>query len=377
MHRPRPALTAGLLSAGLLGASLVMSAPAQAAPEQVSGAVLEWTGNAEMQATQPASPEKGAPACSYFSAGISAPYVKGSGQPSYRASLGNVSIRKASGLASWATRCAGVTSKGDVHQTVVVGGGAGTVDPVTGATTIQWTGSWSVNFYGGMIPFSITDPRLVVGPDGRGTITATMGGYEGEIGSADVTPIASVPSVVIANLSGVASKNRVGFVTTPAYVGVRYDALADSTPQNRSTPGWGSWPTSYVDFHVKTGLDSYWYTSGGGADAKKAPTPIVVKYANVRAASTATIKTDKKKIRLGQKVKLKVVVRAAGVPVTGTATVRDRKKVVTTVALTSGKAKVKLKNLAKGKHKFWVAYPGSSLLQPSTSPKVVVKVKKR
>lgn len=360
----------GLLAAGPATASVAAST---AAPAPITGAVLEWTGNAEMQSTQPASPP-GQPGCSFFSAGISEPFALG-GPASYRASSGNVSIRKGAAPATWATRCNGVTSKGAVHQKVVVIGGTGTVDPATGATTIQWTGSWSVNFYGGLIPFSITDPKLVVTPSGTGTITATLGGYQGAIGSPDVEPIPSVPGVVLASLSGVASANRTGFVTTPRYGGVRYDAPGGQVPQNRSTPGWGAWPGSFVDFHVLTGLHSYWYSSGGAADAKKAPAPVVVRYGAAKAASTATLDPAKKRVELGKKLKLKIKVKATGgVEPTGKVTVMDKKRTVATATLSKGKAVVKLKNLKKGKHKLWANYGGSALVRPDASPKVKIKV---
>jgi hypothetical protein len=367
-----------VLSAALAGATLVTPAAYAAAPTPITGAVLEWTGSAELQATQPASPEAGAPACSYFSAGISAPYVAGSGQSSYRAVSGNVSVRKGSSAATWATRCAGATSAGAVHQRVVVTGGTGTVDRSSGATTIQWTGSWSVNFYGGMIPFSITNPKLVVGANGSGTITATLAGYKGQIGSADVEPIAPVPGVVIADLRGVGSGNPTGFVVTPRYGDVTYNAPGGVAPQNRTTAGWGAWPKSFVDFHVKTGLSSYWYSSGGAADEKKPPTPVVVKYGAGKAAATATLTPAKKKLTLGKALKVKVKVRAAGgVVATGKVKVMDRKKKVATASLSHGKAVVKLKNLTRGKHKLWASYAGSALVGADSSPKVTVKVKKR
>ncbi len=381
MRRTLSAVTAALAGVALTAGGLLAVGPAagavvttKAAPAPIAGAVLEWTGSAEMQANQPAAPAAGAPKCSFFSAGISVPYAAG-GQASYRASSGNVSIRKGTALASWATRCRGVTASGDVHQKVVVTGGTGTVDPTTGATTIQWSGSWAVNFYGGMIPFSITDPKLVVTPSGTGSITATLGGYAGELGSPDVEPIPPVPGVVVASLSGVASGNLTGFVSTPRYAGVRYPAPDDQAPQNRVNPGWGSWPQSFVDFHVGTGLHSYWYSSGGSADSKKAPAPVVVKYSNAKAASTATVTVAKKKLKVGKKLKVKIKVKAAGgVTPTGKVTLKDKKKTVASKKLKSGKAVLKLKNLKKGKHKLWASYAGSALVLPDASPKVKVKV---
>ncbi len=51
-----------------------------------------------------------------------------------------------------------------------------------------------------------------------------------------------------------------------------------ATPQNRTTPGWGSWPEEFVGFQLETGLSSYWYSSGGAADPKKPPLPLTVDF---------------------------------------------------------------------------------------------------
>ena len=41
---------------------------------------------------------------------------------------------------------------------------------------------------------------------------------------------------------------------------------------------WGSWPQSFVNFQNGTGLGTYWYSSGGAADAKKPQDPVSVSY---------------------------------------------------------------------------------------------------
>jgi hypothetical protein len=61
---------------------------------------------------------------------------------------------------------------------------------------------------------------------------------------------------------------------------VEYTPPADSggAPQNRTVEGWGAWPASFIDFHYHTGLSSYWYSSGGAADAKKTPAALTITY---------------------------------------------------------------------------------------------------
>ena len=42
----------------------------------------------------------------------------------------------------------------------------GTVDTATGAATIQWTGTFTINFYGRYVPFWIENPKLVIDSSG-------------------------------------------------------------------------------------------------------------------------------------------------------------------------------------------------------------------
>jgi hypothetical protein len=57
---------------------------------------------------------------------------------------------------------------------------------------------------------------------------------------------------------------------------VETELPAGQVQQVRSGEDWGAWPQSFVDFHRKTGLGSYWYSSGGAADPHKVAAPIVV-----------------------------------------------------------------------------------------------------
>src|SRR5690606_7382019 len=108
-------------------------------------------------------------------------------QAQYAASAGNVTIVRTDGATPiFATRCTGV---GSPFQKVRWTGGTGTVDPVTGAATLSFTGSLTINFYGGMVPFTLTDPVLTVDTSGDGTIVATASGY----GSSMDNPGVKVP----------------------------------------------------------------------------------------------------------------------------------------------------------------------------------------
>lgn len=262
-----------------LGAGGFGAHDAQAAPLQLTGATLEWSVNDESN-TGAFNGQ-----CNFMSAGES----DGSSS-TYRATDANATVLKATAaggfapVSDYSTRCRdanGVTvtpgGTARLGQKVRYTNGTGTVDPVTGEVEITWTGTFSVNFYGQLVPYWFSDPVLRVGTDGRGTVTATVGGYASSLDNPDVRElITPVPGVVIANLSGVASTDSSGFVVTPDYAGVQVDGT--STPQIRAFPGWGSWPVGLVQVMERLGIGSYWYTAGGSADGRKPPAPMTVSY---------------------------------------------------------------------------------------------------
>lgn len=243
-------------------ARLTVEAP-QIEDGSIAGATLVWTGSKELQKAPPFG------GSSFFSAGVS------DGQEStYAAAKGNVSIFQVDGQsqvpATWSTRAAHLG--GSSTQTVVVADGAGRI-AADGSATIEWDGSWSVNFYGGLVPFTLTDPVLTVDEQGKGTLKADLSGYGSTQEDPSVRePIASVEDVTVATFDDVAVDPD-GFTITPDYDGVEVDVPVEFTPQKRSGE-WGGWPQPFVGFHLATGLSSYWYTSGGSADADKAPSDI-------------------------------------------------------------------------------------------------------
>ena len=69
---------------------------------------------------------------------------------------------------------------GNYGQKVRFIGGTGTVNTSTGASTIQWTGTFTINFYGSYTPFWIKNPKLEINASGQGSLTALVGGIKSD-----------------------------------------------------------------------------------------------------------------------------------------------------------------------------------------------------
>jgi len=288
----RPRARLGAVAAALIctGAMVLgvggLAGVAAAEPAAVHDATLAWRLNDE------ANIGTFNGECNYMSAGRSDGTVD-----TYAATDRSAAVTKldASGadvpIADYATRCldsagAAVTPfRGHLGQTMRFSDGTGTVDRAAGTATIQWSGAVTVNFYGGLVPFWIEDPRLEVHPDGTAELTARLGGFASSMDDPTVrTPIDPVDDVVIARMVDVDVASS-AFTATPLYDGVTYEG---DPPQLRVLDGWGSWPAPLVDFHTATGLASYWYSTGGASDARKAPAPITVQWAGATAPTTTT-----------------------------------------------------------------------------------------
>ncbi|GAA1529635.1 hypothetical protein GCM10009788_36370 [Nocardioides humi] len=286
--------------------------PAVSIPEEglsLEGVSLEWSGNQEVQSAPPFG------GSNYLSAGAS-----DGDEATYRAVDGDVAVvhRDAAGAespASYDTRAA--QTGGAVTQLVRLSGGHAQIE-ADGSASVEWDGSFSVNFYGGLVPFTLTDPHLSVAADGTGTLRADLSGYAATMENPDDrTPLDPVEDVTIATYQDV-ELDPAGRVTiTPEYAGVELDVPAGQTAQNRSVTGWGSWPQEFVDFHFATGLSSYWYSSGGAADAKKAPLPSVVDLTDAEqgAGATAPVITGQPasvSAKVGDPVALRVTATGSG-----------------------------------------------------------------
>ena len=171
--------------------------------------------------------------------------------------------------ATWATRDEHLTSGGS--QVVRLIGGTGTI-AADGSTKVSWSGSFTVNMYGGLVPFTASAPVLTLDADGNGTLTATLSGYaSSQANPNDRTPVAPVAGVTLATFSDGRIDPGAPSTVTPDYAGVEVDIPAGQAQQVRSGDDWGAWPQSFVDFQTKTGLGSYWYSSGGAADPTRRP----------------------------------------------------------------------------------------------------------
>lgn len=256
--------------------SLLLSAAAAGAATIPAGGVaidhasLDWTGNTLMQGKS-----ESFVGVNFFSAGTS-----DGTEGTYSAQSGNVSIYNVSAagtetLATWATRTE--HTEAGSKQVVRLSDGVGRIE-ADGSATVRWTGSFSENFYGGLVPFTITDPVLTVGADGSGALTGTIVGCKASMGGGACEALAPA-AVTIADFAGVHANPEEVLTVTPAYEGVEVDTTGASTAQKREGAGWGAWPQSFVSYQIQTGLSSYWYSSGSSTnDPKKAPLPFSVDF---------------------------------------------------------------------------------------------------
>lgn len=209
----------------------------------------------------------------------------------FRTSHGDVRIEKPDGEGGWQRfdwdgRCQDAngrtvtTTGGDLGTgvTAVIEGGEGVVDLEASTVDIQWRGSVTVTFYGGLTYWWFTDPRLIVEPDGTGTLTATIAGFGTSMEDTSIwEPLSPLPGVELATLDEIALGED-GFETLPQFEGVEIAVPDRLQPQRRAAAGWGSFPQSFVDAQVRTGQAAYWYTSGGVRDFAKKPTTLWISY---------------------------------------------------------------------------------------------------
>jgi hypothetical protein len=299
------ALTTGALVA-------LAAAPAQAAPtttvgsNPVNDATFTWG----------LSNEQGGGAfaggCNFLSAGTAgdtgSSRVWTEADNFYSASTGNVTIQKpdmvgAPVAATWQNKClspAGTAVSAfapavNTGNQVKITAGKGAVSAAQNTANIQWTGSFTSVFYGGMTYWSAKDPKLTVKADGTGTLTATASGYGADMEDATKW-VAIAPRVItLANLTNV-DVTDTGLVVggssnaaiTPEYLGVTVTTGTGSA-QTTSGASWGAFPQSFVDFQMLTGQSSYWYSSGGLRDTAKPAAPLTVSLTTAGAAPTVTV----------------------------------------------------------------------------------------
>jgi hypothetical protein len=223
----------------------------------------------------------------------------------YKAQDGNVSIVKPSGtqlgLATWENKCldrngnpVSVTGKDSYTEAQVKLSNGEVVRNDGSGVRIEWDGSFTVVFYGGMTYWSATDPVLELDANGNGALTATASGFGASMQDASKWVELDSTTITLANLSGVDVSGldaNGGFVHTPDYLGVAYSGSGDgqevqggdsSTATQQAAKNsdnqayWGSFPSDFVDFQNQTGQFSYWFTSNGQRDPYKPTLPMTV-----------------------------------------------------------------------------------------------------
>ncbi|MFT4210646.1 MAG: HtaA domain-containing protein [Microbacterium sp.] len=252
-------------------------------PTTYDGVAFDWTVSADAQHRPP----NGSTA-HYFSAGMS-----DGTEATYAAETDGVVIwqRDGSGgeeIATWDTRGQHVTLGGSATQAVELTEGTAVVEP-DGSAVISWPVSFSINYYDGLVPFTLSNLVLTVDADGVGTLTADLSGYEGDISDpyADKAALDPVSEVTVATFSGVVVDTAGSISVTPDYAGVEVTVPDGTTAQDQTSSGWGAWPQGFVDFHQGTGLAAYFYSTGGTLDVYKAPASFTVDFTDAAAETTA------------------------------------------------------------------------------------------
>lgn len=277
-------------SLGWWAADTAAAAPAE--PTSVTGLDFSWSVN----------PESGASAyaggCNFLSAGVAgdagSSRVWTEQDGFYRTADGPVSITKPAADGTWATptwasKCQDRTgaavsvAKGSVTENrVTIANGAGEISADARDARLNWSGGFTVVFYGGMTYWSVEDVALSMS-GGNGALTATATGYEASMDDPGVwSRIDRVP-VTLATFSG-ASLTRTGGTISPDFAGVEVSSTRGE--QNRDRAGWGSFPQDFIAFQDRTGQAQYWFTTGGAADPRKTAAAVTIGVADGPAPTT-------------------------------------------------------------------------------------------
>ncbi|MEV0680804.1 hypothetical protein AB0I60_30250 [Actinosynnema sp. NPDC050436] len=274
----RPRVFGACLAAGVAAALCALPAQAQAAGQTVEDATFVWGLNG------------------YAQVGIFGPW-------SYKDLTGNVtqlvgSVSGGSQAEYAVTPKPGtsmpVSSPQKTPNAVKFTAGTGTVDPATGAGSLSWTGSYTVNAYPPQFnaPNEIyEDPQLTVHADGSGSLSVEFRlGAGVDMGGNPTAPQDFGRLTLLTFDAGsVAGLSASGYRVTPDYQGVEVD-FADGGAQTRAcgtdggaTGWWGSWPAEFVKA-VPASVRPHFYSTGcGGNQDYKPPLPFDVGY----TASTA------------------------------------------------------------------------------------------
>lgn len=170
--------------------------------------------------------------------------------------------------------------------------GEGTADPATGAATLSWDGSYTVNAYPAMYgaPDEIySDPELTVDADGDGELTMNFALGAGQDMNGNPVPAQDFGRLTLMTFAdGSADRTAAdAFRYSPDYQGVEV-TVADGSAQTRSctadggaTGWWGSWPSAFVNSVPSSIRPHFYSTSCGGMQDFKPPLPVDVDFGAV------------------------------------------------------------------------------------------------
>ncbi|WP_029150744.1 hypothetical protein [Microbacterium indicum] len=253
---------------------------------EITDAVLRWGISAESGSGAFAG------GCNFLSAGLAGDagsareWTEADGL--YAASAGDVEIQKpdASGAwtaASWDAKCldrsgsavsASSLASSTESQLVITGGaGEATADGVE----IDWSGSFTVAFYGGMSYWSATDPHLSLDASGDGVLTARLSGYASSRDDMSRWAPIAQDDVVLAEIRG-ADVASDGFAVVPEYLGVEAAISGQSARTAENAAYWGAFPASFLGFQERLGQAGYWMSTGGQRDQAKPATTLYVDF---------------------------------------------------------------------------------------------------
>jgi hypothetical protein len=274
-RRRRTGLAACAAALGLVATLSATSAPAQAAEAQVDDAAFVWGLNG------------------YAQKGIFGPWI-------FKDLTGNAHLLEgsvSSGSQSEYTPAPvpvtsmPASSPQKTPNAIKFTDGEGTIDPDTGAGTLSWTGSYTVNAYPPSFnaPNEVyVDPTLTVAANGSGTLTAEFrigAGVDLEGNPFDAVDFGRL-TIATFDAGSLSNKDETGYDITPDYQGV-VNGLSGQTTSCTTSGGatgwWGSWPQEFIDALNSNAagqsvLPHFYSTGCGGAQDNKPALPLQVTF---------------------------------------------------------------------------------------------------
>ena len=305
----------------------------------------------------------------------------------FKSPVGNVNILKAGVQDEYTVAHQPVTSLPSTASTnpnaAKFVSGTGTVDPDTGASTLAWTGSFTINAYpslpaGAAAPDeTYADPELSVAADGSGSLTFDVTIGAGFDMDGNPTPAQNLGDLTVAQFAaGTLTGNATdGYRLTPKYQGVTRTAATGDAPQDTTCTGantWGSWPTAFVGT-MPSSIRAHYYSTGcGGLNNAKPALPLDLQVEDTDVAEAASsIALTSSTLTYGKGGTLGVTVSStAGTPA-GDVTLKgigaDK-----TATLSGGKASFALpKTLSVGSRTATVSYAGGAGFSSSQQTRTI------